>query len=303
MAEDERLYDLMVGDPMPPLQATDWLSGEPIGSYEPGVIYAIDFWQTWCGGCILGFPELVRLQERFGDHLRVVLIAAPQGGDTLEAVRAFVQDGGTLGLRTAFDGDHATTRAIKRRASLGGFPCLVFVDGHGRMAAVGHSAERTLEELVESLLEGNFDLEAEAARYRASRALGENFRRFKSLLDERRFDEALALLGEARRGPLGDHPATLASAGLHLLDHRGQRGWSDRALALELAQDAYAMAPEDEAVVSVLALALTLHGRCDEGADLLEGLLPGANEVMRPIYEATIAEYRAAAQHARQNGG
>ncbi len=34
----------------------------------------LDFWSTWCGSCIESFPEMGRLQKKFGNQLQIVLI-------------------------------------------------------------------------------------------------------------------------------------------------------------------------------------------------------------------------------------
>lgn len=55
-----------------------------------GKVTLINFWATWCGPCRLEIPDLVRLQERYPEHLQVIGVSIDEG--PVDAVRRFAQE-------------------------------------------------------------------------------------------------------------------------------------------------------------------------------------------------------------------
>ena len=47
-----------------------------IGSYEGEKAILINVWATWCAPCIEEFPEIVKIQRKYEDRLRVIFISA-----------------------------------------------------------------------------------------------------------------------------------------------------------------------------------------------------------------------------------
>ena len=60
------------GEPAPPLTASQWARGEPVRRFEPGRMYAIDLWATWCKPCQWSMPILRDLEAKYGDDLTIV---------------------------------------------------------------------------------------------------------------------------------------------------------------------------------------------------------------------------------------
>ena len=64
---------LKVGDPAPALQVSAWVQGDPVETFEPGKVYLVEFWATWCGPCITAIPHVNALHEKYKDQGLVVI--------------------------------------------------------------------------------------------------------------------------------------------------------------------------------------------------------------------------------------
>ncbi len=43
-----RADSLGVGDSAPKLEVKSFVKGDPISEFEPGKVYVVEFWATWC---------------------------------------------------------------------------------------------------------------------------------------------------------------------------------------------------------------------------------------------------------------
>src|ERR1700719_2095079 len=66
--QEKPAASLTLCDPAPALNVTKWLQGEAVRKFDPGKIYVVDFWATWCGACIRSMPHLAELQDRYKDR-------------------------------------------------------------------------------------------------------------------------------------------------------------------------------------------------------------------------------------------
>ena len=135
---------LKVGDPAPPLKASKWLQGDEVKAFEPGKVYVVEWWATWCGPCIAFMPDLADLQARYKDQgVTVVgftardLLDVP--GNTEEKVAAFVKKRGPkLPYTFAYADDRATSDAWMKAAGREAIPCSFVVDKTGQIAYIGN---------------------------------------------------------------------------------------------------------------------------------------------------------------------
>lgn len=95
---------LAVGSKAPALEPLKWLKGEPITSFDPGKVYLVECWATWCGPCLAAMPHMNELHNKFKDH-GLVVIGVNVMGDTEEKAADFVtRKGDKMAYRVAYDG-------------------------------------------------------------------------------------------------------------------------------------------------------------------------------------------------------
>ncbi|MCP1557147.1 UNVERIFIED_ORG: thiol-disulfide isomerase/thioredoxin [Methylobacterium sp. SuP10 SLI 274] len=161
--------ELLVGDPAPAFPAAVFLKGTPFSAFEPGHVYVVECWATWCGPCLSTIPHLTQMQK---DHPDVRFVGVAVWEDDIEAVRAFVTEkGDEMGYAVAFDvGEPAASGGWMPHhwllpAYQNGIPTAFIVDREGRIAWIGHPA--VMKEVLPSVVDGSFDRRAATDRYAA----------------------------------------------------------------------------------------------------------------------------------------
>ncbi|MER9209514.1 TlpA disulfide reductase family protein [Mesorhizobium sp. M0771] len=72
-----------MGSPAPSIKVEDWLRDGLLADFQPGKVYIVEFWATWCELCAAEMLELKQLQEKYQDSgLEVVGIAADEDAPT-----------------------------------------------------------------------------------------------------------------------------------------------------------------------------------------------------------------------------
>lgn len=186
---------LRIGDPAPPIAVSEWLRGEPVPEFRPGIPTVLEFWAPWCGPCLGVAPKTSALAERLGERAIVIGIAGIDEWSSRATIRRCVErNAARMRYRIAIDQGTTTADRYRRAVRESGLPHAFVVDGDGRFAWHGHPA--ALEPVLTSMLAGTWDL---------ARAAREQEERERAAIETRRATEAWFAASES-----GDREAQLA---------------------------------------------------------------------------------------------
>nr|WP_235985660.1 TlpA disulfide reductase family protein [Spirosoma utsteinense] len=123
-------YSLQTGGRFEPFVAFNFVTGKPISTVHlKGRYIYIDFWGTWCKGCIEELPQLEQLYKGL-DHQRVEFISIACH-DSADRLRQFLSHHPLTWPQVLSD----QTNQLVERYKVNGFPSSVLVDPAGRIVA------------------------------------------------------------------------------------------------------------------------------------------------------------------------
>lgn len=146
LAEERKLQNMQSGNFDAPAFTLVDLDGKNVSLSDfKGKWVILDFWGSWCGWCIKGFPEL---KEIYAKHKDDVVIIGLDNGDTDEAWRAAVAKHELPWVNLYNPKDSNLTKNY----AVSGFPTKVIVNPEGKIAniTVGHTPDytKTVEDTI-----------------------------------------------------------------------------------------------------------------------------------------------------------
>lgn len=163
---------LTVGSPAPPIKVAKWIKGKAVDSFKKGSVYVVEFWATWCGPCKQSIPHLTDLAKKYSGKATFIGVSSFEKNAPLgeyasygDKVAAFVKDfGPKMDYNVAWDGDAGVmAKTWMDAAGQGGIPTAFVVDRTGSVVWIGHPMAG-LDEVVGQVVDGKFDVKAEAAK-------------------------------------------------------------------------------------------------------------------------------------------
>lgn len=211
VAQDtDKKKTLKAGDDAPAIKVGTWVKGKPVTKFEPGKVYVMEFWATWCGPCIVGIPHLTELQKEYKDKdVTIVGTAIWQREDSqqgrVDKVRSFVEgQGDKMNYTIAVDDDKWMSDHWMRPAGRGGIPSAFIVGKTGKVEWMGHP--NRMDGALKAVVAGTFDREAFAKQEAKERKWNTDRRRVLSQVSRAKRDndgaKALEILNEAVK----EHP-------------------------------------------------------------------------------------------------
>jgi thiol-disulfide isomerase/thioredoxin len=135
------------------LQKGEWIQGEAPAAWEPGKVYVLECWATWCGPCLAVIPHVNELHKKYSEKgLRVIGVNVWEDGK--EKVAKFVQGKGDgMSYPVVYTGRGSDfEKEWLKAAGVSGIPH-AFLVRDGKLLLKTHPA-RINDELILAALEG-----------------------------------------------------------------------------------------------------------------------------------------------------
>ena len=300
-AAQPRPCRLMVGDPAPPLEVETWINGPELRAFEPGTVYVLELWATWCLPCREVMPQLAELQARYADR-RVQLIGVNVRDDPtrVEPFLTRAHDGATgrelmpYPIAIEAKGPDSEGRGASRpgkvsarwleRGCQWGLPSSFIVDRSGRVAWVGHPS--VIELPLEMIARGTWDIRERAAIHAAEIGARPQLAEFKRLMLNWEYDQAYRLGRELAEGAFSHNPLELNAMAWRIVDPDLRPRQQDLDLALAAARRAAELTlRRDAAVLHTLATVHAQRGELDQAVAVLEEASALASSSAREVIE------------------
>lgn len=243
---------LQMKSPAPSIKVDTWLRGEPLTNFEPGKVYIVEFWATWCELCVAEMLQLMRLQEKYRDSgLEVVGVAANEDAPTAVEARTkldawLTEKCSHLSYRIAFDHTGEMNKLWMKPSFSAGIPTSYVVDRDGQIAFIGHPSQ--LDEVLPEVLNGSWRTSdkakaADTERIAASEPMARQ-QALKKPIDDRfwaavKLEDWKTALWAIEEGiALMPDDINFRLAHAHLLLHKIQDMWTGLPVMREFVRDA-----------------------------------------------------------------
>src|SRR5262245_50187190 len=134
--QEKKPASLRAGDPAPAWKVNRWLQGQEAKTFEPGKIYVVEFWATWCGPLIAFMPHLAAVQAEYKTKNVTVIgftsgeLQAKLNHTEKELTEFMARRAKKFGYSFAY-ADDGTTSAWLAAAGREGIPCNFVIDKTG----------------------------------------------------------------------------------------------------------------------------------------------------------------------------
>jgi len=318
---------LKVGDKAPPLTIEKWVKGEAVPTFQPGKVYVVEFWATWCGPCIASMPHLSALQKEYKDKgVTIIGCTSADPRNTLEAVEKMTREKGDgMAYTVAWDKQRTTNEAYMEAAGQNGIPTAFLVDQKGTIAWIGHPM--FLDMPLELVLAGKWnpktgpqEIEKAQAKLRdvselmrtapkdalkAWEAFEKEYpavarqmtdQKFELLLAAGEYDQASKIGGEiVDKAIAAKDPMQLNEIAWTIVDPEGKVAKKDLDLAMKAAAKAVELTDsKDAAILDTLARVYFLRGDVNKAIELQTRAVELADPRMKAELEKSLDEFKQA---------
>jgi thiol-disulfide isomerase/thioredoxin len=151
---------LTIGDEAPAVDIAHWLKGSEVEAFEPGRIYVLEFWATWCSPCRASMPHISELQKKYLDY-DVTFIGVSD--EKLPVVVEFLCKADKenvlwnekIGYTLATDPDRSTGDAYMKPAAQQFIPTAFIIGKDTRIEWIG--SPMNMDEALDMVVRGAWD--------------------------------------------------------------------------------------------------------------------------------------------------
>jgi thiol-disulfide isomerase/thioredoxin len=154
--------NLKPGDMAPAIDVDTWYKGGPIESLQPGKLYVVDFWATWCVPCRNEIPKLSKLAAKYKGKVTFIGVAIWEKGNNIPAqIKQVVKNmGPKMAYNVAGDDNGAMAKSWMAAAGINYIPRLFVIDRQGRVAWFGAPTAPGFPYALEHLTAGDYNIQA-----------------------------------------------------------------------------------------------------------------------------------------------
>lgn len=262
---DDLGIGLTVGDQAPSVDLAQWVKGTPFLSFEPGHVYVVEFWATWCPPCRDGMPHISELQELHEGQVTFVGIT----NEDLETVETFLASkrpdestwDETVRYALALDtSTRATSQAYMTAAGQSGIPCAFVVGKTGLVEWIGHPA--VIDDVLQAIVDDAWNREAFQEEFAPRQLRNAIMTQAARFAQQQKYAEANQAL--QKLAALDDDDPNVLSMVARTMAGRIPEEGRDLEAAAALAHRAVELSEENDPIaIDTLAVILHLQGDLD----------------------------------------
>lgn len=128
----------------PELKFTEWIENAKGSAILQDKHIVLEFWATWCGGCIAAIPHMNELTRKYSDQISFISV---NSHDTRLKVEKFLERTELVSYK-AMDSNKYLKEALKVQT----IPATFLIDSKGKLRWKGYASDLT-EELINVFLE------------------------------------------------------------------------------------------------------------------------------------------------------